>query len=126
MSEKTDKPVLTPGPDHPISVTPAGQVVTVRQHGRVIARTDSALVLTESTYPPVYYLPLAAVDADVLRPTDHATYCPYKGDASYYSLVDGDSVVENAVWSYVEPYESVSSIAGHLAFYPQHVEITSG
>jgi uncharacterized protein (DUF427 family) len=125
MTAQKHKPVLTPGPDHPISVTPAGQTVTVTRGGRVIARTDSALVLREATYPPVYYLPLEAVDADVLRATDRATYCPYKGDASYYSLIEGDSVVENAVWSYVEPYDWVSPIAGHVAFYPQHVEITA-
>jgi uncharacterized protein (DUF427 family) len=122
----TDKQVLVPGPDHPITVTPSQQRVTVTFGDRVIASTDQALVLQESTYPPAYYLPLDAVEADVLEPTSHETYCPFKGDASYYTLADGETVAENAVWSYVTPYESVSEIAGHVAFYPNQVEISVG
>jgi uncharacterized protein (DUF427 family) len=121
-----EKQVLIPGPDHPITVTPSDQTVTVRFGDRIIAKTDQALVLQESTYRPVHYLPLDAVDADVLERTSHATYCPYKGDASYYSLVDGDAVAENAVWCYVTPYDAVSEIAGRVAFYPHLVEITVG
>ena len=122
----TEKQVLIPGPGHPITVTPSGQTVTVRFGDRIIAKTDQALVLQESTYRPVHYLPLDAVDADVLEPTSHATYCPYKGDASYYSLADGETVAENAVWCYVSPYDAVSEIAGRVAFYPHLVEITIG
>jgi uncharacterized protein (DUF427 family) len=122
----TEKQVLIPGPDHPITVTPSGQTVTVRFGDRIIAKTEQALVLQESTYRPVHYLPLDAVDADVLEPTSHATYCPYKGDASYYSLADGETVAENAVWCYVSPYDAVSEIAGRVAFYPHLVEITIG
>jgi uncharacterized protein (DUF427 family) len=121
----TEKQVL-PGPDHPITISPSDQTVTVTFHDRVVAKTDQALVLQESTYAPVFYLPLDAVDADVLRPTNHETYCPFKGDASYYSLVDGETVAENAVWSYVAPYDAVSEIAGRVAFYPHQVEITAG
>jgi uncharacterized protein (DUF427 family) len=122
----TEKQVLVPGSDHPITVDAFDQLVTVRFGGRVIARTDQALVLQESRYAPVFYLPMDAVDAGVLEPTSHETYCPYKGDASYYSLRDGDAVAENAVWSYVTPYDSVSEIAGRVAFYPNPVEITVG
>jgi uncharacterized protein (DUF427 family) len=122
----TERQVLVPGPDHPITVAPAGTSVTVRWGDRVIAKTDDALVLRESTYRPVYYLPLDSVDGDVLRSSSHATYCPYKGDASYYSLVDGDHTVENAVWTYLAPYDAVSEIATRVAFYPQHVDITTG
>jgi uncharacterized protein (DUF427 family) len=121
----TAKQVLVPGPDHSITITPTDQTVTVTFGDRVIAKTDQALVLRESTYRPVFYLPLDAVDADVLQPTSHTTYCPFKGDASYYSLVDGDDVAENAVWSYVTPYDAVSEIAGRVAFYPDRVEITA-
>ncbi len=123
-----DKQVLVPGPDHPITVAPAGTTVTVTWRGRVVAETDDALVLRESTYRPVFYLPLDAVDATVLRPSTHQTYCPYKGDASYYSLAattEGDDVVENAVWCYRAPYPAVAEIAGRAAFYPHLVEITS-
>jgi uncharacterized protein (DUF427 family) len=122
----TEKQVLVPGRDHPITITPSEHNVVVAFGGRVIASTDQALVLQESTYPPVYYLPLEAVDADVLEPTDHQTYCPFKGDASYYTLRDGDRVAENAVWAYVTPYDSVSEIAGHVAFYRHQAEITVG
>ena len=121
----TEKQVLIPGPDHPITVTPSEQTVTIRFGGRIIAKTDRALVLQESTYRPVHYLALDAVDADVLEPTSHATYCPFKGDASYYSLIDGDTVAENAVWRYVAPYDAVSEISGRVAFYPDQVEITA-
>ena len=121
----TEKQVLVPGPDHPITVTPADTTVTVRLRGRTIAQTERALVLQEASYPPVYYLPLEAVDADVLEPSTHQTYCPFKGDASYYSLRDGDTVSTDAVWTYVTPYDAVSEIAGHVAFYPDRVEITA-
>jgi uncharacterized protein (DUF427 family) len=123
MSEKL---VLVPGPDHPITVTRAATAVTVSFAGRQIAKTDDALVLQESTYPPVYYLPLDSVDPAALEASDHTSYCPYKGDASYYSLRDGDAASQDAVWSYVAPYESVSEIAGHVAFYPDRVEIVAG
>jgi uncharacterized protein (DUF427 family) len=121
----TEKQVLVPGPDHPITVTPADTTVTVRLGGRTIAHTKRALVLQEASYQSVYYLPLEDVEADVLRPSSHETYCPFKGDASYYSLADGDTVVADAVWTYVEPYDAVSEIANHVAFYPQHVEISA-
>jgi uncharacterized protein (DUF427 family) len=119
-----EKKVLVPGPDHPITVTPAATTVTVRWADHVIAKTDDALVLQESTYPPVYYLPLDSVDADVLQPSAHQTYCPYKGDATYYSLANADEASENAVWTYVTPYDAVSEIAGRVAFYPHQVEIS--
>jgi uncharacterized protein (DUF427 family) len=121
-----EKKVLVPGPDHPITVTPSDRTVTVRFADRVIAKTDEALVLRESTYRPVYYLPLDSVDPAVLRTSSHTTYCPYKGEASYFSLVDGEEVAENAVWRYEAPYDAVSEIAGRVAFYPDRVEITAG
>jgi len=120
----TEKRVLVPGPDHPITVAPAGATVTVSLGGRTIAKTDRALVLREASYPPVHYLPLDDVEADALTPSSHETYCPFKGDASYYALVDGDTVIADAVWTYVTPYDAVSEIAGHVAFYAQHVEIS--
>jgi uncharacterized protein (DUF427 family) len=121
----SEKQVLVPGPDHPITISPAATTVTVRWADRVIAKSDDVLVLQESTYRPVYYLPLDAVDADVLTPTSHQTYCPYKGDASYHSLRDGEHVAENAVWTYLAPYDAVSAIAGRVAFYPHLVETTT-
>jgi uncharacterized protein (DUF427 family) len=121
--DMTDKPVLSPGPDHLISVKPADGRVRVTFGERVIAETDEALVLQEAGYPPVVYLPLDAVDSEVLETSPHETYCPYKGDASYYSLRDGDRVAPDAVWTYVSPFDAVSPITGHVAFYPQHVKV---
>ena len=117
---------LIPGPDHPITVAPTGKHVVVKAGGKVIAETDSALTLQESNYPPVQYLPLQAVDADVISPTDHETYCPYKGDASYYSLSTPDGELENVIWTYEHPYDAVAEIKDHVAFYPNKVEISVG
>jgi uncharacterized protein (DUF427 family) len=119
----SDKPVLVPGPEHPITVEPAEGRVRVTYGDRVIVDTDRALVLTEASYPPVVYVPADDVDTHVLEPSAHRTYCPYKGDASYFTLRDGDRVAQDAVWRYAAPYDAVAQIAGHVAFYPQHVTI---
>jgi uncharacterized protein (DUF427 family) len=112
-----------PGPDHPISITPNPQRLVLRLGGRVIADTTHALVLQEASYPPVNYFPRADVDMAALSASTHTTVCPFKGDASYYNL-DVDGVrIDNAVWSYETPHEAVGSIKGHLAFYPQHVQL---
>jgi len=117
------RPVLKPGPDHPITVEPTASRVVVRAGGKVIADTSAALTLREANYPPVQYIPLADVDPEALRRTGSQTYCPYKGDAGYYTLLTGGGEITDAVWTYDKPYDAVKSIAGHVAFYPQHVEI---
>jgi uncharacterized protein (DUF427 family) len=122
----TEKLELIPDSSHPITITPTDGRVVVTRNGRTIADTTRALTLRESTYPAVQYIPFADVDPALLARTDHATYCPFKGDAGYYSLVLGDDRVENAVWTYPAPYDSVSEIAGHVAFYPNNVEISVG
>ncbi len=122
----SDKPVLVPDASHPITITPTDGRVVVTLGGRTIADTTAALTLQESTYPPVQYVPLADVDASVLERTTHATYCPYKGDASYYSLVADGQTHDSKVWSYETPYDAVAPIAGHVAFYPDVVEVTVG
>ncbi|OLF14637.1 DUF427 domain-containing protein [Actinophytocola xanthii] len=114
----------TPGPDHPITVEPNPARVTVRVGDKVVADTTSALSLRESTYPAVPYIPLADVDQTLLRATDTSTHCPFKGDASYYSLALADGELTDVVWTYREPYPAVAEIAGHVAFYPDKVEIT--
>ncbi|MBV8346452.1 MAG: DUF427 domain-containing protein [Mycolicibacterium sp.] len=119
------RPVLQPSAGHPITVTPTGQRVTVRVNGEVVADTDAALTLREATLPAVQYIPIADVNQEMLRRTDTATYCPFKGDASYYSVVTstGDTV-DDAIWTYEEPYPAVADIVGHVAFYPDRAEIT--
>jgi uncharacterized protein (DUF427 family) len=123
----SSRPVLQPSARHPITIEPTGSRVTVRVNGEVVAETNSALTLQESTYPAVQYIPLSDVNSDLLRPTDTATYCPFKGDASYFSVVtSAGEVVEDAIWTYKEPYEAVGAIAGHVAFYPDKAEIVVG
>jgi uncharacterized protein (DUF427 family) len=117
-----DKPVLQPGPDHPITVTPTGNRVVVTVAGKVVADTRNALTLQEASYPPVQYVPLTDVDQSVLERTATETYCPYKGDASYYSIAIDDDKVVDAVWEYQNPYPSVAGIKGHVAFYPDRVD----
>ena len=117
-----EKQIKLPDPDHPISIqrNPARVVVSVA--GRVIADTRSALTLREADYSPVQYIPLEDVDFSQLKRTDHATYCPYKGDCSYYSVPAGEKKSVNAVWTYENPYPAVAQIKGHVAFYPDRVD----
>jgi uncharacterized protein (DUF427 family) len=119
----SEKQALVPDASHPITITPSADRVVVQFGDRMIADTKSALTLQEASYPPVQYIPLADVDPELLQRTDHATFCPYKGDAGYYSLViDGDTY-DNAVWTYEEPYDAVAEIAGYVAFYPNVVDV---
>lgn len=106
-------------PEHRITTRPAGMRVQVKVSGEVIADTRDAIGLEEASYPVVYYVPRKDVKMDRLLRTSHSTYCPFKGHASYYSLVNGP---ENAVWSYEQPYDEVALIKEHLAFYPDKVD----
>lgn len=124
----TSKTVKIPGPDHPITIEPAPSRVVVKVAGRVIADTRRALTLREANYPAVLYVPREDADMTLLERTDHATYCPYKGDCAYYSIPLGGERAANAVWTYETPYTAVAAIKGHLAFYPDRVDTieTSG
>ena len=116
------KPVKIPGPDHPITVTPARGRVTVIAASRTIADTRDALILKEAAYPPVYYIPRKDVDMTLLQRTTHQTYCPYKGECNYYSIPLGGERSVNAVWTYEAPYAAVAEIKDHLAFYRDRVD----
>jgi uncharacterized protein (DUF427 family) len=118
--------IKTPGPDHPITVEKNPARVVVRVGDQVVADTTAALDLRESDYPAVQYIPLADVDQTLLKDSATSTYCPYKGDASYYTLVTADGELADAIWTYREPYPAVADIAGHVAFYPNKVTITQG
>jgi len=120
-----EKKVKLPGPDHPISILRNPARVVVSAAGRVIADTGNALTLREADYPAVQYIPREDVDFSQLERTDHATYCPYKGDCSYYSVSDGGEKSVNAVWTYEDPYPAVAQIKGHVAFYPDRVDKTA-
>jgi uncharacterized protein (DUF427 family) len=110
------------GPDHPIFIQPNPARVVVSVAGRVVADTRNALTLREADYPAVEYIPCKHVDFSQLERTDHSTYCPYKGDCSYYSIPAGGKKSVNAVWSYQEPFPAVEQIRGHVAFYPDRVD----
>ncbi|HEY4381417.1 MAG TPA: DUF427 domain-containing protein [Acidobacteriaceae bacterium] len=116
------KEIKIPGPDHPITISPAEGKVRVTVAGMTIAESDRALRLQEKGYPPVYYLPRSDADMSLLVRTTHYTYCPYKGDCTYYSIPIGGAKSEYAVWTYENPYEAMAQIKEYLAFYPTRVD----
>ena len=103
-----------------IKTAPASETVRVTFKGELIAESRDALALKEGSYPTVYYFPRKDVKMERLVRTSHMTHCPLKGDASYFSLVNGP---ENAVWSYEQPYDEMVAIKDGLAFYPDKFEI---
>ena len=117
-----DRVIKIPGPDHPISIEANPSRVTVRVGGRVIADTREALTLREASYPPVQYIPRRDVDMSALMRSSHTTYCPYKGDAAYYSIQVGGTRSINAVWTYETPFEATAQIKEYVAFYPDRVD----
>ncbi|MGT2447080.1 DUF427 domain-containing protein [Ensifer adhaerens] len=118
----SDKPIKIPGPDHPITTERNQARVVVTLGGRVIADTRDALALREATYPAVQYIPREDVDMPLLERTDHSSHCPYKGDASYFSIPLGGERSRNAVWTYENPHAAVAAIKDRLAFYPDRVD----
>jgi uncharacterized protein (DUF427 family) len=117
-----EKPVLEPGPDHPITITPNPARIVVTVAGQVVADSSRALTLQESTYPAVQYIPIEDVDRSLLERTETSTYCPYKGDASYYSIPVGGERSVDAIWVYEAPRDAVKEIKDHVAFYPDRVD----
>jgi uncharacterized protein (DUF427 family) len=122
MQIMTAKQMKIPGPDHPISIAanPSRVVVVVGQ--KVIADTTNALTLREASYPPVEYIPRRDVDMAALTRSGHETFCPYKGDASYFSVPAGGDRSIDAVWSYETPFEAMTQIKDYLAFYADRVD----
>jgi uncharacterized protein (DUF427 family) len=121
----TSRPVLEPTTEHPITISPTGARVVVRVNGDVVADTHDALQLQESTYLAVQYIPFNDVVQDLLTRTDTSTYCPFKGDAGYYSVTTpAGGTVDDVIWTYEQPYPAVAAIAGHVAFYPDKAEIS--
>jgi uncharacterized protein (DUF427 family) len=116
------KEIKIPSPDHPITISPAGGKVRVTVAGRIVAESRRALRLEEKGYPPVYYLPRSDADMSLLVRTTHYTYCPFKGDCTYYSIPVGEAKSEYAVWTYEWPLEAVTEIKEHLAFDPSRVD----
>jgi uncharacterized protein (DUF427 family) len=116
------KEIKIPGPDHPITISPAEGKVRVTVAGKIVAESMQALRLEEKGCPPVYYLPRNDADMSLLERTTHHTYCPYKGDCTYYSIPTGGTKSEYSVWTYEKPYEAMAAIKEHLAFYTSRVD----
>jgi uncharacterized protein (DUF427 family) len=116
------KEIKIPGPDHPITIFPAERTVRVSVAGRIVAESSRALRLEEKGHDPVYYVPRDDADMSLLVRTTHYTYCPYKGDCTYYSIPIGGTKSEYAVWTYEKPYEAMAEIQEYLAFYPTRVD----
>ena len=95
----------------------------MRAAGTVVADTTRALDLNEASYPTVLYLPLDDVDQSVLHPSGTGSYCPFKGEASYYSLSVDGTEIPDVIWYYPQPYDAVGDIAGHVAFYADKVDV---
>ena len=117
-----DKVVKIPGPNHPISIEANPSRIVVRIGGKIIADTRHALTLREASYPPVQYIPRRDVDMTALTRSEHTSYCPYKGDASYYDVPAGGDRSRNAVWTYEDPFAAMAQIKDHVAFYPDRVD----
>lgn len=118
----TEKPIKQPGPEHPITIEPNPARIVVSVAGRLLADTHNALTLREADYPPVQYIPLDDIDRSLIEETDHASYCPFKGDAGYYSIPAGGERSVNAIWTYRHPHAAVAEIKDHVAFYPDRVD----
>ena len=114
--------IKIPGPDHPIEIQPNPSRVVVTVGGKVIADTAEALTLSEAGYPAVQYVPRRDVDMTALARSDHTTYCPYKGEASYFSIPIGGERSTNAVWTYETPFPALAAIKDYVAFYPDRVD----
>ena len=116
------KPVRIPGPDHPITIEKTPKRVRVTVAGKTIADSRDALTLREANYAPVQYIPRKDIDFGLLQRTTNTSHCPYKGDASYYSIVPGGERSVNAIWTYETPNPAVAQIKEHVAFYPTRVD----
>jgi uncharacterized protein (DUF427 family) len=118
----TAKTIKIPGPDHPISIEANPSRVVVKVGGKIIADTREALTLREASYLPVQYIPRRDVDMAALTRSEHTSYCPYKGDASYYSVPAGGDRSRNAVWTYETPFEAMAQIKDYVAVYPDRID----
>jgi uncharacterized protein (DUF427 family) len=118
----SNRPMKVPGPDHPISIDASPSRVVVTVGGKVVADSRDALTLREATYPAVQYIPRRDVDMLALKRSKHTSYCPYKGEASYYDIPAGGDRSLNAVWTYETPFEAMAQIKDYVAFYTDRVD----
>ncbi len=114
-------------PAHRATLSPATAPYVAKVGDTVIARSSRALILEEvsprKTYPPMIYFPLEDVDRAVLRPSDHRSFCPIKGDAGYHDIAVDGGLLERAAWYYPDPLPMVAGVKDHLAFYRDKVAV---
>lgn len=110
-------------PGYQLNITPVQDAVTVEVNNQVIAHSNKAVLVEETKHRPVWYLPLTDIDADVLQDSDTSTYCPFKGQASYRSVVVAGEVIEDAIWVYETPFDECAAIAGYASFYTNKVNL---
>ena len=120
------KAIKQPGSDHLITIERNPAQIIVAVHGKVVAETTRALTLREASYTPVHYVPRDDVDMSAMRRTDHTSYCPYKGDAAYFTVATTSGEVVNAAWTYEDTFLAVAAIKDHVAFYSERVDISVG
>lgn len=120
--QQAERAIKLPDATHPITLSMTGAHVLVKSGGRIVADTRRAVTFTEAKYPPVQYIPRDDVDMTLLEPTGHRSYCPYKGEATYFTIQGIGERGINAVWSYVGAYPAAAQIDGYLAFYPDRVD----
>jgi uncharacterized protein (DUF427 family) len=90
--------------------------------GRTVLDTTRGKLLYETGILPRFYAPIADFDAEALARTDHSTHCPFKGDASYWSLDVNGSSRENAVWAYESPLEQAAWLEGYASLYHEQAD----
>ena len=115
-------PGFARNPDYPLTVEPCEKRVRAMAGGETIADSTRTRLVLEGRYPPVYYFPREDVRMDLLRRSEHRTHCPYKGDASYWSIAAGGKEIENAVWSYETPFREMAGLRELMAFYWDRME----
>lgn len=118
--------ILARIPDYAVGIEPVGQTATISYQGTVIAETTDALLVSETKHADVVYLPRSAMKPEYFSKTDHSTYCPFKGHASYWQLEVSGSTEDNIVWSYEAPYEEVRELKDYISFYPNRTEMKLG
>ncbi len=118
--------ILARIPDYAVELVPLGQTVTVTINDQQVARSEKALLVRETRHEDVYYLPGSDVDMALFTPTEHSTFCPFKGHASYWNLNPGGGLLENIVWSYDSPDTEVAGLRGYLSFYTDRASIVIG
>lgn len=117
MATQRRESKLKAHPDYRITFERSPRRVRVKFNSEFVADSTNVHLLFETRHVPVYYFPQADVRMDLMTPTDHHTFCPFKGEASYWTVTVGDKAAENAVWGYLDPFEEMTSIKGFVAFY---------